>query len=46
MSNPIKTRDNLLIKVRAEINLGGSDRAVSLIAGQALVLDVCEPVEC
>jgi hypothetical protein len=46
MSNPIKARDNLLIKARAEINLRGPDRAVSLIAGQALVLDVREPVEC
>jgi rhodanese-related sulfurtransferase len=45
MSNPIETRDDLLIEARAEINLVGSDRAVSLIAEQALVLDVREPVE-
>jgi rhodanese-related sulfurtransferase len=45
MSNPIKTRDDLLIEARAEINLVGSDRAVSLIAERALVLDVREPVE-
>jgi rhodanese-related sulfurtransferase len=45
MSNPIKTRDDLLIEARAEINLVGFDRAETLIAEQALVLDVREPVE-
>jgi rhodanese-related sulfurtransferase len=45
MSNSIKTRDDLLIEARAEINLVGSDRAVSLIAEKALVLDVREPAE-
>lgn len=45
MSNPIKTRDDLLIAARAEINRVGSDRAETLIAEQALVLDVREPAE-
>jgi rhodanese-related sulfurtransferase len=45
MSNPIKTRDDLLSAARAEINLVGSDRAETLIAEQALVLDVREPAE-
>jgi rhodanese-related sulfurtransferase len=45
MNNPIKTLDGLLTEARAEINLVGSDRALSLIAEQALVLDVREPVE-
>ncbi|MGK0406048.1 MAG: rhodanese-related sulfurtransferase [Oleispira sp.] len=45
MNNPIKTRDDLLTEALAEINLVGSERALSLIAEQALVLDVREPVE-
>jgi rhodanese-related sulfurtransferase len=45
MSNPIKTRDDLLSAARAEINLVGSDRAETLITEQALVLDVREPAE-
>jgi rhodanese-related sulfurtransferase len=45
MSNPIKTRDDLLIAARAEINLVDAHRAETLIAEQALVLDVREPAE-
>ncbi|MGK0248002.1 MAG: rhodanese-related sulfurtransferase [Oleispira sp.] len=45
MSNPIKTRDDLLIAARAEINAVCSDRAETLLAEQALVLDVRESTE-
>jgi hypothetical protein len=38
MSNPIKTRDDLLIEARAAIKLADSDRAETLIAEQSLVL--------
>jgi rhodanese-related sulfurtransferase len=45
MSNPIKTRDDLLIEARAAIKLADSDRAETLIAEQSLVLDVRESAE-